>query len=513
MTVPAPRRRAAGDDLYPPVGGSFDGLSCRIAEDTTVENKKLTDAASVLLINSPSLVAKEKHYERPRYPRLSIAYLAGYVREQGIACHAVDAKYEAMSLDAVIARAVALQPRIVGLTAMTPEIHEAAETAAGIKSVLPGATVIIGGPHVTALPEETLREFPVFDIAVIGEGEYALVELARRIDDPVGIPGTVCRTGETLQHIPGQAPARDLDEITFPAWDQFSPSKVYPIIATRGCPFNCIFCMRVSGKRVRWRSPGHIVAEIEALIDQYGIDRIVFHDETFGLDKKWAHNLLDLLIEKSINRKLTWEATTRVDIADIDIYRKMKKAGCAWLAFGVESGNPRILKQSKKGITLEQATRAVAMARQAGLSLGSLFIIGHPNETRQTIQDTIDFAARLDTDTVSCGLMVPYPGTEVAEIVRRGEGNYRVLTQDWRDYNKQIGNVLEFTDISRKELEYCQLKLYLKFFVRYFRVRKIVAITRIIGFAPLLAGAWAVVRQACAKSLRIPGGKSLHRAN
>lgn len=453
----------------------------------------------VVLINSPSLAAKEKHYERPRYPRLSIAYLAGYLRSQGIDCLALDAKYEGTALQDLILQVGRVQPEIVGLTAMTPEINETVETAEALKKAFPAVKLVIGGPHVTALPEETLREFPVFDCGVIGEGELAMAQLARCEDDVQTIPGIVYRRSGSVCATALPQPVLDLDAITHPAWDLFSPSNVYPIIATRGCPFNCNFCMRVSGKKVRWRTPEHIVAEIENLIESYRIERIVFHDETFGLDKKWAHRLLDLMIEKEFPKKITWEATTRVDIADFDIYCKMKAAGCAWLAFGIESGNPEILKNTRKGITLEQAEHAVRLARKAKLSLGSLFIIGHPHETRQTIEDTIAFAARLPTETVSCGLMVPYPGTEVAEIVKRGEGNYRVLSHDWRDFNKQVGNVLEFNDIPRKDLEYYQLKLYLSFYLRYFRFRKITAIAEIIGVKALFAGAFFIIQQACIK--------------
>ncbi len=453
----------------------------------------------VVLINSPSLAAKEKHYERPRYPRLSLAYLAGYLRSQGIDCLALDAKYEGTALQELIQQVDRVQPEIVGLTAMTPEINETVETAEALKKAFPGVRLVIGGPHVTALPEETLGEFPVFDCGVIGEGELAMAQLARGGDDVQTIPGIVYRRSGSVCVTDSAQPVLDLDAITHPAWDLFSPSKVYPIIATRGCPFNCNFCMRVSGKKVRWRSPGHIVAEIENLIDSYSVERIVFHDETFGLDKQWAHRLLDLMIAKKFPEKITWEATTRVDIADFDLYCKMKEAGCAWLAFGIESGNPEILKNTRKGITLEQAEHAVRLARKAKLSLGSLFIIGHPNETRQTIEDTIAFAARLPTETVSCGLMVPYPGTEVAGIVKRGEGNYRVLSHDWRDFNKQVGNVLEFQGIPRKDLEFYQLKLYLSFYLRYFRWRKIKAIVEIIGVKALFAGAFLIIRQALVK--------------
>jgi radical SAM superfamily enzyme YgiQ (UPF0313 family) len=260
--------------------------------------------------------------------------------------------------------------------------------------------------------------------------------------------------------------------------------------------------MRVSGTQVRRHSPEWIVAEIERLITDFEAKKIVFHDETFGLNKAWANRLIDLMIAHDFGRRLRWEAVTRVDIADYEFYRKMKRAGCSWLSFGIESGNPEILRRTGKGITLEQAEQAVRLARRAGLNTGSLFIIGHPGETRQTIDDTIRFARRLPTDTASCGLMVPYPGTEIAELVRRGEGNYRVLSADWKDFNKQVGNALEMKDISRQELERYQLKFYLFFYLITWRLNRIITLAQIIGWRGVWSGGTLVIRRFLAKLFR-----------
>jgi len=460
----------------------------------------------VLLINTPAVDMGEKHYARPDYPRLALAYLGGYLRQAGISCRAVDAKFEQRDTGAVLDLVRAEAPDIVGFTAMTPEIVDTARLAEAVRQIRPEAFIVLGGPHATALPTETLKEFPVFDAVVMNEGEETLAHLVEVLGaqaDLGTVAGLVYRAqGGTIKHSAPRQPISDLDRLPFPAWDLFPRSGIYPAIASRGCPFHCIFCMRVSGTRVRRHSPERIVAELERLITGFGAKKIVFHDETFGLHKAWAHRLLDLMVAHDLGHRLRWEAVSRVDIADYEIYRKMRQAGCFWLSFGIESGNPEILRRTGKGITLEQAEHAVGLARRAGLDTGSMFIIGHPGETRETINDTIRFARRLPTDTASCGLMVPYPGTELAEMVRRGEGNYRVLSADWKDFNKQIGNALEMKDISRQELERYQLKFYLFFYLLTWRFNRIISLAQIIGWRGVWSGGTLVLRRFLAKLWR-----------
>jgi radical SAM superfamily enzyme YgiQ (UPF0313 family) len=418
----------------------------------------------------------------------------------------IDAKFEQCDTAAVLDLVRAEAPAVVGFTAMTPEISDTARLAEAIRHIRPEAFIVLGGPHATALPAETLQEFAAFDAVVVNEGEEtltSLVEVLGRQADPGSVAGVVYRTQDgTIKHTAPRKPIADLDRLSYPAWDLFPRSAIYPVIASRGCPFNCNFCMRVSGTQVRRHSPEWIVAEIERLITDFEAKKIVFHDETFGLNKAWANRLIDLMIAHDFGRRLRWEAVTRVDIADYEFYRKMKRAGCSWLSFGIESGNPEILRRTGKGITLEQAEQAVRLARRAGLNTGSLFIIGHPGETRQTIDDTIRFARRLPTDTASCGLMVPYPGTEIAELVRRGEGNYRVLSADWKDFNKQVGNALEMKDISRQELERYQLKFYLFFYLITWRLNRIITLAQIIGWRGVWSGGTLVIRRFLAKLFR-----------
>jgi anaerobic magnesium-protoporphyrin IX monomethyl ester cyclase len=464
-----------------------------------ISSEKAGDAnPRIFLINPPSYgTGKEKHFERPEHPRIALAYLAAYLKKEGFRYRVIDAKFEGKDEKYIIQEIKKTLPFFAGITAMTPEIEDAAILARNIKSEAPEINIILGGPHITALPVETLQEYPWIDLGLVGEGEISLNELMKRSksqDSLSFIPGLVYRRNGQICFNSQRQYIHDLDQIPFPDWDSFLPARAYPILSSRGCPYKCNFCMRISGQRLRKRSPENVLEEIDYLINSFSPKKLTFHDETFGLDKKWTHQILDGMIEREFNKKIRWEATTRVDMADYDLFVKMKKANCSFLGFGIESGNPEILKQTKKKITLEQAERAVELARKARLSIGSMFIIGHPNETREAIKDTINFAAKLDTDMTACGIMVPYPGTEIAEMVKQGQGNYRLLSSEWKDFNKQVGNALELRDIPRKDLEYFQLRHYLKFYLMKFRFRKLKAMSNFLGFKNILPGVLMIIR-------------------
>jgi len=426
---------------------------------------------NITLVNPPPRRIIE-YGDAPDHPHLGLGYVAGFAISRNIECAVIDAKFEAVGLGEVQSRLYRQKPDVVGITAMTHEIVQADKVAKIAKQISPQTITVVGGPHATALPSQTLVEFPSFDIVVFGEGEYTFFELITAIEKQEGlegIRGIGYRKTNDVQLNGPREPIKDLDQLPFPAWDLFPKSDTYPVTTTRGCPFRCNFCMRVLGSKVRKRSPPKIVEELQMDIGVYNARFIRVADEVFAIDKKYAHEILDLLIEKGLHKKIGWDTVTRVDLVDYDLLKKIKAAECSWLGFGVESGNEEILKASKKGITLEQVTKAIKMAKKAGLKTGSFFILGHPFETRKTAQDTIKFATKLNTDTVAFGIMVPYPGTEIYEMAKKGEGGYKIISADWADYNKTIGNSLELETLSRKELERLELLAYLRFYLFNYR--------------------------------------------
>jgi len=184
--------------------------------------------------------------------------------------------------------------------------------------------------------------------------------------------------------------------------------------------------------------------------------------------------ICDLMISDGLNKRIKWTALSRVTGVDQALFDKMKEAGCIKVDFGVESGNPDVLKRIKKEITVTDAEKTIRMAKKAGLKTGSYFILGHPYETTQTMRDTIKLATKLNTNTVSFGIMVPYPGTEVYEMASKGEGNYKLISEKWDDFDKQIGNALELEGLPRKELEKWQIKAYTTFYLHNYRLLDIV---------------------------------------
>jgi len=426
----------------------------------------------LLRVRPPHIVER---YDVASYPHPGLAYIAAYLRSKNVDCAVYDAKFDSrfFDFDNLKRRLLKDEPDIIGFTAMTHEIDYTAEAAEEIKGILPKSVIVIGGVHATALPRETLVNYPVFNIAVFGEGEYTAYELVCALEQDLdlnGIKGIAFRRGTEISVNGPREWIRNLDELPFPAWDFFPRAKEYPIFCSRGCPFQCVFCMRVLGNRVRMRSAENVVEEIERLVRDYNIRRLLFRDETFTVNKKYVVELMNLIVKKGLHKRIKWMAQTRIDLVDYEILLKMKEAGCNELDLGIESGNPDILKIIKKGITPEEAVNAVSLVKKVGIKCNSFFILGHPFETIQTVHDTINLATKLNTKNVAFGIMVPYPGTEVYQMAKNGVGGYRLISKDWSDFNKTIGNALELKQLDRNTLEKLQLLAYFKFYLLNFRV-------------------------------------------
>jgi len=402
---------------------------------------------------------------------LGLAYLGAYLRDRGVAISIIDAKFEKLNIKQVVERARKIAPDIVGITVMTNYVKAGALLAQRIRQVLPRSIFVAGGAHPTALAADTLKEFSVFDIVVIGEGEEALFEIASaKAGQWPDILGIAYKMDGQVRQNSLRPRIENLDALPFPAWEMFPRAKTYPLITSRGCPFRCIFCMRMHGVRVRLRSPDNVAQEMKMLAEKYHIRRLPILDEIFTVNKERVFAICDFIEKEGLQKKLAWAANSRVTGTSYEIFKKMRNAGCRKIDFGIESGNDDTLRLIQKDATVEDAVRAVGLAKKAGLRTHGLFILGHPNETRKSAGDTIKLAVRLNTAYLSVGIMVPYPGTQVYDMARAGLGGYRLISRDWNDYNKQIGNALELKGLDRRALERLQISAYLKFYLYNFRV-------------------------------------------
>lgn len=421
----------------------------------------------VALINTPSRLRVDR-FDTPDFGRVGLAHLAAMLRrDHRIEVGIVDARLERMTLEDVLARVRVWGPTVVGVTAFTNEIRTAARRARRLKTSLPEAVIVIGGPHVSALPEETLEEFPEFDVGVVGEGEHTLDELVHRLMArlPLGdVAGLVYRRGERPTRTAPRADETELDRFPRPAWELMPRARRALLVTQRGCPYACSFCQNPAGRRVRQHSVARVLSDIAWLWSQQGVEELLVCDEIFTVDAARTEALLDGMIAAGVGRRVRWWAQTHVNTASPRLFEKMRAAGCFRVALGVETGDAEILRASHKGSTRARVLAARRMAAQAGLPVEGLFILGHPHETLASALRTIDFAVELDPEVPVIGTMVPYPGTEVAAMAARGEGGYRLLSRDWDDYLKQLGHTLAFEHLSRRELEMIQLYGYVKVF-------------------------------------------------
>jgi len=443
----------------------------------------------VILFNKPLIKNRlDKAEEADNGPRIGIASMAAYLLKNKIEVDIIDTE----DAGSARKRLKEYNPDLVGIPAYTPEVYDSAYTAQIIKETLPKSIVVVGGAHPSAMRKETLEEFGIFDIAVAGEGEQVLLDIASA--KPLeAIEGIAYRDKDgSIKSNGPRTKLLDLHDIPFPDWNLYDMDRyrvpedqgegifssrnkknriAIQIEFARGCPFDCIFCFRISGKSIRYRPPSAVAEEIKKNVERYGHIKVYFIEGTFGIDRNMTLQLCDAIMEKGLNRKIIWEASSRVDVVNKEMLVRMKEAGCRNIGFGIESGDPDILRKVGKNTTPQKIIDAINLCNQVGIQVGTTFILGHPYETRASIIKTIKFAKRLPVATTNFAIMVPFPGTEVRRMAVDNVGGLRIRSNDWRYYGKQIGYAMELEQIPHKELLSLQNRAYFEFYFRPGRIK------------------------------------------
>ena len=390
------------------------------------------------------------------------------------------------------------KPNLVILDTSTPSIYNDVIVGEKIKDFLPNSLVILVGTHPSALPEETLTIGDKIDAIARGEYDYTIQEVADRMRelniDSVerktnkaeifsGVKGISYRNqNREIVNNEDRELIENVDEIPFVSKvykryldpkDYFFAAARYPMVMTmsaRGCPYRCFFCVYPQvfhGRTFRPRSPENVTAEMDYIVEHFPeVKEIGFEDDTFTVNKDRVKNICKYIIEKGIQKKVKWWVNARVDTLDLETMRLMKEAGCRLLIPGFESGSQIILDNMKKDITLEQSKQFMENARKAGLLVHGCFMVGNPGETRDTMEQTLDFAKKLNPDTAQFFPLIVYPGTEAYNWAIVNNYLTADVYSDWVTEKGLHNTIINTSTLSAKELVEFSSKARREFYLR-----------------------------------------------
>ena len=460
-------------------------------EKTKYTIQQLNSRLKVLLISpmyNSSIVA----------PCLGLGYLASALKKNGHDVLILDGLREKIEYDPS-------EWDIVGVSAMSTYFPECIEEVKKAKSY--GLKTIIGGPHIICDPIQSLIDSGA-DYAAIGEGERTMTQLAaglppaqvdglaywnngkvvqsKQSDSMIGETESGATTflmKENMYTLQVGKLKRDfqlnIDDFGRPDWSSIDPRTypvaphgmiahahpIAPIITTRGCPYSCTYCSApiTAGKRMRYRDPKNVVDEIEMLVNDFGVKEIQIEDDNFTLNRKHCITICEEILKRGI--KVLWSLPNgvRIDKLDKEMLLLFKKAGCVSMALGIESANQRILDMIKKELNQEIVKKVVQDVADVGIETVGFFMIGFPTETKQEIENTINFALELPLTRAIFAKVTPLPGTELFDL---WEEKYSETGKvDWKTFNYYQFDA-DWADCSFEEIAKLQTRATFRFYLR-----------------------------------------------
>lgn len=433
-------------------------------------------------------------------PNLGIMVLASLLIKDGYNVRVFDANLDDRALEELIAFA----PHLAGFTCVTAAIESSAEMARQLKLNCSSTITMAGGPHISAVPKETLERYGAFDFCLQGEAEVSLREFCRQKlvekneQAALAVPGLIFRReGKVEANRPAAFLEGDgLDDLPFPAWHLLPMEKIFgkvthglfsrgkrimPVMTSRGCPNYCGFCCRVMGFKFRTQSLARVLTEVRWLYDNFQIDEVYFEDDTFTQDPVRAHELLDGIIALQLPIHIKFANGLRADKVDRPLLEKMRAAGVYWVGFGIESGSAHTQKLMRKFLDLGLAARNVQLAKELGFRVGSNCIIGYPGETKQSIRESIAYFLKLKLDSFAVVTCVPFPGTTAWQECEKNSW----FTEHARSYENywfevfKVTPLIETPFLSARDLSRAIFLVYVRFYflnpTRFLLVARMVA--------------------------------------
>lgn len=422
-------------------------------------------------------------------PPLGLGYLASYAQKFGHKVLIIDALRDNLSNEQVVEKINAAGISAVGITCLSAFYNEVVELSKMLKAE--GKKVFIGGIHPTFMPKQTLIDTGA-DYVSLGEGEISLKKLLEANFDGTGIQGIYNLENLPDKPIKGEK-VENLDDLPMPDWGQISPksypraphgavTKNYPIgiiITTRGCPYGCKFCASPNfyDRKIRFRSPKNVVDEIEYLVKNHGVKEIHFEDDNFTLKRSHAYEVCKMIVDRKIKITFTCPNGIRADKVDKELLLMMKKAGCYCFAYGIESANPQILKNINKDEDIETIKKSIDIAADCGIDCVGFFIFGLPGETKQSIEQSINFALSSKLTRAQFMIFDVLPGCNLYDDL---DGQFE------SDFSKESYCSPEYVPetLTKQDLIDAQERAFRKFYFRpriMFRMLRSVTLSQ-IGF-------------------------------
>lgn len=390
----------------------------------------------ILLINPP--YSNEERYGKlaqfgPCNEPLGLAYLAGALERAGHEVEILDmmlpGKYCSLKL-----------PELIGVTMLTPMYESSKRIIQTIKKDRPDIPIVVGGPHPTILPSETLKDIPEIDYVIVGEGERTIEALCYSLENKI--------YKRYITRIFTNPNIGDLDDLPLPARhllpmhlykmtrSRRQQGHAYTVIVARGCPFACAFCCRIHGRKVRYHSVERVIEEINILVEKYDAKEINLEADTITNSWAFITDLCNGLISSDLSGRIKWTCESRIDTVNEEMLAHMKSAGCWQISYGVESGSQRLLDFIKKGIKLQQVEETFKLTKKVGISIRAFYILGIPTETREESLRTINFAKKLNADWSQFTLATPFPGTELYDWCI---ANNEPISNNWAHFKTHGG--------------------------------------------------------------------------
>lgn len=404
-----------------------------------------------------------------------LAYTNALLKKDGFESRGIDAIWEEWGINKFVDEMKKICPRVIFMEVSTPSIMWDLETAEKLKGEMPWCTIVFCGPHATHFHEKIITNYTFVDVCVRGEFERAASDICKAVmrkKKLSGVAGITFRDSRGKVIVNKNRPLeQNMDDMPYPDRKDFpieryqqafySGKKTAIVISSRGCPFQCTYCLwpsTLTMRKYRSRDPIKVVDEVEYLIKKEKVDEIFFDDDEFTMDRQKVTVFCNEILKRDI--RIKWHCMGRVNVVNQDVLSLMNRAGCYQIFYGFESGSEKILVNVKKGITKEQIRAAVKMTKKAGIVCGGSFIIGTPEESMETFKETIRFAKSLGA-WLQFVLCSPFPGTPMYDEAKR---KGLITAKSWADFDGCGDPIMKTNYLSQDELAGIIRKAYISYY-------------------------------------------------